>query len=332
MDLRCRPLQTRDFDGCLCLFRDRLGYPSSVLTRLTTFWNRLLADHAMLTTVIEARDVSSRSQVVALGTSVFVTDAYMREARSGTEPYLTARTIAMELDGRSPILRPAAIRRGNSGDGLNLLLLQYGEAREHLSSEQRIAVRFEMREGFSYYRGYQIKEILKEYLDEMELPFILSGWGRLRTDYADYFRRRGLPLPSPESRPYLIGLTRAESRADPGDMVAPLFVYTPPRIFFSPAEQELLTCALLGETDEQLALSLNLGLATVKGRWRQIYARVASLSPEMLPDSSDVVPQLARGKEKRRPLLDYLRRHPEELRPHLRPRAATRRVGAGSPP
>jgi hypothetical protein len=48
-------------------------------------------------------------------------------------------------------------------------------------------------------------------------------------------------------------------------MVAPLFVYAPPRIFFSPAEQELLTCALLGETDEQLALSLNLVCRTAPG-------------------------------------------------------------------
>ena len=31
------------------------------------------------------------------------------------------------------------------------------------------------------------------------------------------------------------------------NMAAPLFVYTPARLFFSPAEQELLTSALLGE-------------------------------------------------------------------------------------
>jgi hypothetical protein len=186
-------------------------------------------------------------------------------------------------------------------------------------------VRFEMRDSsFNDHRGYQIKEILKEYWDEMELPFVLSGWGRRRTDDAEFFRRRGLAVPEPESRPYLIGLTRDEARGDPGDMAAPLFVYAPPRIFFSPAEQKLLTVALLGETDRQLARSLNLGLPTVKGHWRQIYARVAAVSPELLPDSAEVPPERARGKEKRRPLLDYLRRHPEELRPHLRPRARTR--------
>jgi hypothetical protein len=279
----------------------------------------MLADNAMLSAVIEDRDLAECSRIVALGTSVFVTDAYMREARSGNEPYLTARTIALELAGRSPILRPAAIRGANSTLGLNLLMLQYGEARERLSPEQRIAVRYKMRDTFfADHGGYQLQEILQEYWDEIELPFVLNGWGKLRTDYGDYFRGRGLAVPPPERGPHLIGFTRAEARDDPGDMAASMFVYTPPRIFFSPAEQELLTCALLGETDGQLTRSLRLGLPTVKGRWRRIYARVAAVSPELVSDCSDVPPDGARGKEKRRPLLEYLRRHPEELRPHVR--------------
>jgi hypothetical protein len=325
MDLRSRPLESRDFDACLCLFRGRLAYGPDTLAQLTTFWNRVLADHAMLTAVIEDRELSGRSQVVALGSSVFVTDSYMREASSGHEPYLTARTIALEIAGRSPILRPPAIRRANSGDGLNLLVLHYGEARERLSPEQRVSVRYKMRDSFlADHSGYQIREMLQESWDEIELPFVLSGWGKLRTDYADYFRRGGLALPPPERRPYLLGFTSLEARADPGNMAASLFVYARPRFFFSHAEQELLTCALLGETDAQLARSLDLGLPTVKGRWRQVYARVAAVSPGLLPDSGDVPPEGVRGKEKRRPLLDYLRRHPEELRPYLRQRVATR--------
>jgi hypothetical protein len=279
----------------------------------------------MLTAVIEDCHLSRGSQVVALGASVFVTDEYMREARGGDEPYLTARTIALELGGLSPILRPAAIRRANSGDGLNLLMLHYGEARERLSPAQRTSVRYKMSDSFiTDHRGYQLKEILQEYWDEIELPFVLSGWGRLRTDYTDYFCRRRLALPPPDRRPYLIGFTQNEAGADPGNIAAPLFVYAPPRFFFSPAEQELLRSALLGKTDVQLALSVHLALATVKGCWRQIYARVAAVSPELLADSGDVLSGHGRGKEKRRPLLDYLRRHPEEIRPYVRPRAIAR--------
>jgi DNA-binding CsgD family transcriptional regulator len=322
MDLTYRPLQPRDFDACLGLFRGRAAYLPATVDQLPTFWKSLLAQRALLSAVIESRESSGQPRIVALGTSAFVTDAYMCEARSGNEPYLTARTIALELAGRSPVLQPARIRRANSGEGLNLLILQYGEAREHLSPDERIAVRYKMRESFvTDHRGYQLREILQEYWDEIELPFVLSGWGRLRTDYGDYFRGRRIPLPPPDRRPYLIGFTRAEARAEPGSMVAPLFVYSAPRFFFSPAEQELLASALSGETDAQLASSLHLALPTVKGRWRQIYARVATVSPELLPELCEASPEQARGREKRRPLLDYLRRHPEELRPHVRPRA-----------
>jgi hypothetical protein len=325
MDLSDRPLQPRDFDACLSLFRDRLAYTSDTLERLTTFWSRMLADDAMLADVIEDRDASGRSQIVALGTSVFVTDPYMLEAKSGVEPYLTARTIALELEGRSPILRAGAIRRANSGDGLSLLVLQYGEARERLSPERRLLVRFKMRDAFlTVHSGYRIKEILQEYWDEIELSFVLSGWGKLRTDYADYFVRTGRAVPPPERRPYLIGFSPDDARADPGNMATPLFVYAPPRFFFSPSEQELLRCALVGETDAQLAHSVGLAVPTVKGRWRQIYARVAAVSPALLVDDGDAPPERARGKEKRRPLLNYLRRHPEELRPYMRPRTASR--------
>jgi hypothetical protein len=65
--------------------------------------------------------------------------------------------------------------------------------------------------------------------------------------------------------------------------------------------------------------SLHVALPTVKGRWPQIYARVAAASPALLPEPDPAASEVARGREKRRSLLDYLLRHPEELRPHLRP-------------
>jgi hypothetical protein len=53
-----------------------------------------------------------------------------------------------------------------------------------------MSVRYKMRESFlAQHSGYQIKEILQEYWDEIELPFVLRGWGKLRTDYADHCAR-----------------------------------------------------------------------------------------------------------------------------------------------
>jgi hypothetical protein len=78
----------------------------------------------------------------------------------------------------------------------------------------------------------------------------------------------------------------------------------------------MLQRALQGKTDTQLARVLDLALPTIKSRWRAIYDRAGQLAPEILPDTGVPSPDTAgsRKQEKRRQLLEYLRRHPEELR------------------
>jgi len=92
-----------------------------------------------------------------------------------------------------------------------------------------------------------------------------------------------------------------------------LFHTAPPRLGLWPGEQTLLARALDGQTDEEAAFGLGLSLSSVKKRWNGIYARVAAADPTLLPVwAPDGV---WRGVEKRRHLLQYLRGHPEELRP-----------------
>jgi hypothetical protein len=58
----------------------------------------------------------------------------------------------------------------------------------------------------------------------------------------------------------------------------------------------------------------------VKKRWHAIYDRVADVDSELLPPPvADGVYSSSRGAERRRHLLNYLRQHPEELRPFERP-------------
>lgn len=102
-------------------------------------------------------------------------------------------------------------------------------------------------------------------------------------------------------------------------MAAPIFVDTPPRLGFTTGEQRMLRHALVGKTDAQLTQSLGLGLPTIKSRWRGIYDRVGRVAPEVLPEikADGGVPVAFRKQEKRRQLLEYVRRHLEELRPGL---------------
>lgn len=128
---------------------------------------------------------------------------------------------------------------------------------------------------------------------------------------------RGESLPPLGRRPHLIGITREEVLANPGAIAAPVFLYVAPRLGFTRAEQRLLRHALAGRTDLELAGLLGVALSTVKSHWRATYDRVDRLAPELLPAAPAATGQRSRGHEKRRRLLAYLRRHPEELRTGL---------------
>jgi hypothetical protein len=73
---------------------------------------------------------------------------------------------------------------------------------------------------------------------------------------------------------------------------------------------------LTGKTCEKLAASLSVSPWTVKKRWHAIYDRVTDVDRELLPPSiAYVADASSRGSERRRHLLNYLRQHPEEIRP-----------------
>lgn len=327
MDLTARLAELGDLAACACLFENHRAYPSDIVSALPDIWRRLLREGALNLCISEDRARPSDARIVACGASVFVTDECAQAAKRGTQPFLTARVLRQEMAGRSPILRAAAIRNANAGDGLNALVLHYAETPAGYDAAQRNALAHKSLEAFLWlHRGYRLKEVMQELCDEIGLPYILNGWARVVTDYADYYLSRGLPLPPPGERPYLTAISREDALARPGSGMASVFVYTPPRFFFSNGERRLLDRALLGETDARLACGLGLALPTVKSLWRAIYTRVGRIDPLLAGGpATELKRHLTRGLERRRYILEYLRQHPEELRPCARPAQASRR-------
>jgi DNA-binding CsgD family transcriptional regulator len=85
-----------------------------------------------------------------------------------------------------------------------------------------------------------------------------------------------------------------------GYWAAATFVYQPPRFGFSRSEQRLLSCGLLGGTDNEIANELGISLDVVKKTWRNIYDRVAAVEPGLFPNSSSHDSErAARGKAKK---------------------------------
>lgn len=309
-----RPFERADGPACAELLRELAAYPEADRAALPARWRALLAREACIGTVIEARRGHGPAAIVGFGCAAFVTDAWLEQALEAPRPGLALRTLEASVDGAGPILQPPAIARADAGGGLNVLILHYAEARLADDAAQ-MDLRYRMLTSFlDSFRGYRLNCVLQELCDEIPHEFIVGGWGRVHSDHADWFAGRGAPLPPPGRRPYLIVLTRAEALADRGNPMASLFVHTPPRFAFSQAEKAMLRPALRGATDRELARLAGVALPTVKSRWRAVYQRVAMVDAALLPDPQD---RAVRGPEKRRALLDYLRQHPEELRPGI---------------
>jgi DNA-binding CsgD family transcriptional regulator len=127
--------------------------------------------------------------------------------------------------------------------------------------------------------------------------------------------------------PDLFGMSRDEAaRLLPGTPVRDAFQFTPPRFGFAASERRLLRLAVTQQTDEAIADELGISLHAVKKLWRQVHQRALDAMPQLF-DEGATSGGAGRGTEKRRTLLQYLRQHPEELRPY-----AAKSASSGQPP
>jgi hypothetical protein len=108
--------------------------------------------------------------------------------------------------------------------------------------------------------------------------------------------------------------TPEDATRRPGSIASILCAFRKPGLGLSPVQQRLLQAALHGLTDQQLAGELSLKLPAVKKRWVAIFEHVAKVRPDLLA-STGMHNEGTRGPQKRQYLLEYVREHPEELRP-----------------
>ena len=321
MHVTYRPATGEDVEECFRLLPPGFVCEPGLRTRLPELWRAWLRDGRLQMTVLEDGERPQGRRLVAFGNSVFVTDAFAEELRCGCLPPSPAAHVARRtLEGMSPILELGAVRRANSGAGLSLLVTHIGWDANGLTPEELRWIKSKLIEAFGFtHGGYHIKEFLQEVYTEEEMRRGVVAGSLLRTNYAHFFEN-GLPTSPPPLRPYLIGTSRAE--VPDGSTIAPLFFYTPPRLYFKSSEQELLRLALIGRSDAEIAAALHVSPSTVQKRWQGIYERAAAVVPELFPPQAMTeAASPTRGVEKRRHLLAYLRHHPEELRPIAAPKS-----------
>lgn len=322
MHLKYRETTLDDLPACLAIIRDAFLYDATLKARLLRLWGDLLTRRCGHSAVIEDEEQPTGRRLVGFGISAFVGDEFLREAKSRSSPHLARHALERWARGSSPFLTFEDIRRANSGDGLNCFVMHIGFSERFQSAEDVVLGWQCLYEAFvQQHRGYRLKELIQEMYGETDLRMVLSMDATLWTDYAEALKSNTSLAQSPDRRPYLI-VVRREDAFTPGPSHATaIFIYTPPRFYFTDAEQDLLYRAIQGATDAQLADRLRISLTAVKKRWNTIYERVTTVDPELLAEAAhSTTPAGRRGAEKRRRLLVYLRDHPEELRPATPPK------------
>jgi len=322
MHLRHRPMQPGDIPECVDIVANhpvigpRYG---PAIEHLAEAWRRLLDSDALNTMVIHAEE-GSDAPICLFGVSAIVRDDFLCEMKTPPHFWLGPELTRRIMEGESPLLTRKQLRDANSRGGLDLVCWEAGIRPEYDGHGEILRT---MMSGFiQMHRGYLWKEAISaQSWSADHLDFILKTGGCLWDPLADgYTSTPKEDLSEIAGKPHVLGITRdlelKRQKNWTGSWAGALFDYHPPMLGFNRSEQRLLSCALSGATDEQLAGTLGTSLPAVKKTWISIYHRVESCLPELISDPlpSDT-PASGRGREKRRHLLAYVREHPEELRP-----------------
>ena len=260
--------------------------------------------------------------VCAFGCSAFVTrtcaDAIVAQPTQsfGTHLLLDASVQRLVLDARG-------VEHANADGGVDLLVVAQGYALRGGVSEggEFASILGAMMHAFvDTHRGYNIVRIVNEVFGEEGMAAITSA----AAGGLDVRARCETRLPSGAPLRSLCWTLTRDGAKQHASLLLPMFLYTPPRLRFTPAEQALLRSALRGHTDRQSSERLGVPLTAVKARWTRIQARVANELPALATRAPSSLQPASRGNQSRQSILEYVRDHPSELTPYRRAGATTR--------
>jgi hypothetical protein len=272
--------------------------------RALPVWKEWTRTRSFNSAVVEAVTPLSANQKIAFGSSVFVTAEFATRELEDPRSGLNSRIIASVVAGESVVLPETSLSSTSARNPLDLVILSCNYRYEAMNPEQTIQA--EMVLPFSFaesHVGYRLNRILSETVSERQYK-IHDSSGVWRT--VERF---------PDCSHTLIVLTEKEAFAASGSIAAPLFQYQEPVLHLRDTEKQLLTEAMNGETDNELAARMNLSLPSIKKRWASLFDRIADTRPDLLPDAKQRGLHESRGPQKRHRILAYVRSHPEELRP-----------------
>lgn len=274
---------------------------------LPTVWTRLLGHSGFNADVIEDLNRPAGQRMIGLGMAVALDERWSARLRDDPPPFAAAQIYAELASGRFEPPADKELGRLNGRGEVSFLVLHYEQTLQDLANPDTLETLGMAMALFRFaHAGYRLQHLYQEGIGEQG-AYLLSMGFRQRT-------QRGDP-----ALPDLFGLSRDEaSRQLPGTPVRDAFQFTPPSFGFAPAERRLLRLAVTQLTDDEIGDELGISAHGVKKLWRQVHQRAIDAMPHLFDEPASAAASEAgvRGPEKRRTLLQYLRQHPEELRPY----------------
>jgi len=279
-----------------------LAMDAGLRAELPRLWTRLLGQPGFSADLIEDLSRPPGERIVGLGMSVALDAGWQARMRDDPPMHAGAAWYRDFLDGRTAPLDDRALGRANAAGEVVMLVLHYAQAAidPTRSDVQQVLIAamqlFRVAMG-----GLQLRAVWQEALGE-------GG---------DYLQGMGLKRRSTRGpgRPDLYGLDRDEAaRMFPGPPARDVFQFVPPVLGFSAAERRVLRLAVAEMADPEVADEIGVTGHTLKKVWKSVFQRAGDALPDLF-EAGAPEPGGTRGPEKRRHLLQYLRQHPEELRP-----------------
>ncbi len=321
--LSWRKTRKADLVQCLALHPGKNGAEIVGPGRALKAWRQLLEmPHATRSAVIE-RHAKGRVEIVGFGLASFVKRSFVEDEARNPRPGLNARIIESLVNGNPAVATYAEVRDANTRGDLHQVILDTSWKHDgSLTPTQVDEVRVVLGRAYQeLFAGYRFSRILVELVDEVDLWHVRGLKAFRAIDQFENFHRANPATKWSRTR-CLIEVTLETIRTDPHSVAAGLFQHhVAPQFAFTRGEQELLELALDGADDGAMAKSLFVTLAAIKRRWSTIFERVGAARPDLCPSDGEGT----RGIQKRQRVLNYVRSHPEELRPFdPRPMRGTR--------
>ena len=284
-----------------------LPLPPDVRAAVPAVWTRLLGHPGFNADVIEDLRRPAGQRIVGLGVAIALDARWSRLLSESPPPFAPALLYTELREGRFQPPTDKELARLNARGEVSFLVLHYDQVLTDLANPDTLQLLGVAMSLFRFaHAGYRLHSLYQEATAEQG-GYMLSMGFRARTTR----NQAGLPE--------LFGLQRQEAALLlPGSPVRDAFQFTPPRFGFAASERRMLRLAVTDLTDEAIGDELGISGHGVKKLWRQVHLRALDAMPGLFGKGSATVGSEGggRGPEKRRALLQYLRQHPEELRPY----------------